>query len=116
VQTPTGADGGRFHEDFDDCHSAISKRSRCRVGPGLLKIGNIYCHCDGVPRVYTQAKFYFEKAVAAGDVEAPHDIGHLHAYSLNGPVDDAQALSFFQKGSSAGSAIGMYIFAMQYQW
>ena len=56
----------------------------------------------GVTQDYAKAREWYEKAAAAGDAGAMHNLGGLYENGQGVPEDDAKAREWFEKAAAAG--------------
>jgi TPR repeat protein len=60
-----------------------------------------------VAKDYPKALGLFEKAAAAGSVDAMCNVGWMHSHGLGAPVDYAEAMRWYRKSADLGSPVAM---------
>jgi TPR repeat protein len=69
-----------------------------------FSFGLLYENGDGVPRDYTKARQWYEKAAAQGDVKAQLYLGLQSSFGQGGPVDLVQAYMWYSLAAGNGNA------------
>ena len=69
-----------------------------------FRLGSLYENGDGVPRVFAQARQWYEKAAAQGEAKAQFYLGIQSAYGEGGPRDLVQAHIWYSLAAGNGNA------------
>ena len=73
-----------------------------------LRIGLLYHNGEGVTQDFVQARFWYEKAVARGQVGAQLNLGYLYQYSEGVRQDYGQARACYEKAAASGNLHGQF--------
>jgi TPR repeat protein len=79
-------------------------------------LGDLYLNGRGVPRNFTRARDYWQKAAAVGDQDAMCSLGLLLSVGLGGPTDLKRAVSLFEKSASMGSTQAQCYMGLECIW
>ncbi len=74
------------------------------VAEAQTNLGLLYYYGRGVPRDYTKAREWFEKAAAQGDADAQYNLGVLYDFENGVPQDFATARHWYEQAATQGHA------------
>lgn len=72
------------------------------------RLGDLYKEGHGVAQDYAEAKKWYEKAAALGDMIAMDNLGYLYENGQGVAVDLEQALRWYQKAEEAGNFFALF--------
>ncbi|MDZ4733240.1 MAG: tetratricopeptide repeat protein [Nitrospirota bacterium] len=74
------------------------------VAKAQTNLGLLYFYGLGVPKDYTKAREWFEKAAVQGDAEAQYNLGLLYDFEKGVPQDFATARHWYEQAAMQGHA------------
>ena len=83
---------------------ALQTQAAQGLAPAQNSLGLLYCNGRGVPRDYTKAREWFERAAAQGDADAQYNLGVLYDFKKGVPQDYAKARQWYEKAAAQGHA------------
>jgi TPR repeat protein len=81
----------------------------------MNNLANLYFNGNGVPKDYTQARQWYEKAAAAGNVPAMNSLGWIYDNGFGVPQNYGQARNWFEKAAAGGDTHAMVNLADLYR-
>ena len=72
------------------------------VAEAQTNLGLLYYDGRGVPRDYTQAREWFEKAAPQGDANAQYNLGVMYDFEKGVPQDFEKARRWYEKAAAQG--------------
>ena len=75
-------------------------------------LGVLYSLGASVPRDYSKALYWYQRAIDHGSAEAMNNLGTMYLYGIALPRDYANAFRWFQRSSEHGNVHGMYSVAV----
>lgn len=95
----------QFREALGDNEGAFEDMSAAAIlgAPrAMTALGRMYYVGRGCEQSFTEARHWFERAVAAGDKDAELDLGLLYLKGVGGGRDYTRALDHIQRAAKAG--------------
>ena len=94
----------------------LTTRAENGDADALFLMSTLYLDGGIVPKDNSQMKVWLNKAALAGSVNAQINLGSFYYKGMNGyPVDEKQALYWYQMAANRGDNLGEYDCAQMYQ-
>jgi TPR repeat protein len=94
-------------KDYGASIEFLKKAASRDYTASFINIGNAYSNGYGVPIDFAEARKWYEKALAAGDLIAMNNIGYLYQEGRGVPRDYAQAIRRYEKAAAEGLPLAM---------
>jgi uncharacterized protein len=92
--------------------AALQQLANSGNAEAAFRLGR-YFHMESAYSDYTQALFYYDKAIKKGHAWAMNNVGLLYDEGLGVQVDHAMARKYFEQAAAMGSEFGYYNLARQ---
>lgn len=93
---------------------AISRQRKHLTTTGMVNIGLIYEHGNGVPLDYTEAMSWYRKAAQLGDAQAQFNIALLYQEGKGVKQDQSEAIAWYRKAAEQDYAAAQNNLATMY--
>ena len=102
----TGA--GDVSKDATKAIEYYLKASDMGFGRAMYRIGNMYDDGNGVAQDQATGNYWFEKAVAHGDIYSMVNLGYNYQYALGVAQNSEEAFRLYLLAAECGNSVGAY--------
>jgi TPR repeat protein len=95
-----------------DVIEALNSAAAAGNADAMNDLGVLYSFGVQVPRNYSTAIYWYQKAADRGCAEAMNNLGIMHLYGVGLPRDNVIAFHWFQRAAEGGDPHGMYSVAV----